>query len=72
MVFVAIAVVFMFFQSNDVSVVFDLVGEFGWISEWVSGHDEMDSKTDNTFDDPFSVRTLIFEVGWKILCRQKI
>ena len=58
---------FIFFQSNDVSVVFDVVREFGWISEWVSGHDERYAKTDNTFNDPFSVRALIFKVRWKIL-----
>ena len=53
------------------SVVLDVVREFGrefgWISKWVCGHDEMNSKTDNTFNDPFSVEVLIFEVEWKIL-----
>ena len=48
-------------------VVFNIVREFGWISKWVCGHDEMNSKADNTFNDPFCVGLLIFKVRWKIL-----
>ena len=42
------------------TIVLELVREFGWVSEWVCSHDEMCAKTDNTFNDPFSVGALIF------------
>ena len=68
MVLVSISMMLIFFQSNDVSVVFDVVREFAWISKWICGHDEMNAKTHLvTFNDPFSVGTLIFKVRWKIL-----
>ena len=41
-------------------------------SKWICGHDQMNSKTDNAFNDPFCVRTLIFEVRRKILRGKKI
>ena len=36
-------------------------------SRWICGHDKMNTKTDNTFNDPFSVGVLILKVRWKIL-----
>ena len=36
------------------------------------GHDEMNSKTGNAFNDPFCVGTLIFKVRWKILRSKKV
>ena len=67
MVLVAIGMTFIVFQTDDVTVILNVVREFGWVSKWVCSHDKMNTKTDNTFNDPFCVRTLIFEVGWKIL-----
>ena len=49
------------------TIVLDIVGQVRGFSKWVCGHDEMNAKTYNTFDDPFSVGALIFEVRWKIL-----
>ena len=48
-------------------VILNVVREFGWVSKWERSHDKINTKTDNTFNDPFCVRTLIFDVGWKIL-----
>ena len=62
MVLVTVCMILIFLQSNDIPVVFDIVREFRWISWWVCGHDEMNPKTDNTFNDPFCVGTLIFQV----------
>ena len=66
MVLVSISIILIFLQTNDVSVVLDIVREFGWISKWVCGHDKMNTKTDNTFNDPFCVGPLIFKVRLKI------
>ena len=62
MVLVTIIIMFMFFQTNDVLIVFYTIREFGWIPKWVCGHDEMSLKTDNSFNDPFGVGMLIFKV----------
>ena len=62
MVVVTFCSVLIFFQSNDVSAVFDVVRELAWFSKWISGHDEMNAKTYNTFNDPLSVGALIFKV----------
>ena len=67
MVLVAIGIMLIFFQTNDIAIVFNVVREFGWVSKWVCSHDKMNVKTYNTFNDPFRVGTLIFEVGWEIL-----
>ena len=40
--------------------------------KWVCGHDKMNTKADNTFNDTFRVGTLIFKVRWKILRGKKI
>ena len=40
-------------------------------SEWVCSHDKMNTKTDNTFNDPFCVRTLMFEGGMENLVKQE-
>ena len=66
MVFVVIVIMFIFFQTNDMTTVFNVVREFGWISKWVYSHHKINAKTDNAFNDLFGVRTLIFEVRWKI------
>ena len=42
---------------------FDIVREFGWISKWVCSHDKMNSKTDNTFNDPFCIRDCSLFIG---------
>ena len=62
MVLATTRMILIFFQSNDVSVVFNIVREFGWFSKWISGHDEMNAKTYNTFNDLLSVGALIFKV----------
>ena len=67
MVLVSIRMMFIFFQTNDVSVVFNIVRKVRAISKWVCGHDQMNSKADNAFNDPICVGTLILEVRWKIL-----
>ena len=66
MVLVMIIIIFIFSQTNDILIVFYAIREFGWIPKWVCGHNEMNSKTDNTFNDPFCIGKLIFKVGWKI------
>ena len=60
MILLAIIIIFIFFQTNDIAIVLNVVWEFGWVSKWVCGHDEMNAKTENTFNDPFCVRALIF------------
>ena len=32
----------------------------------------MNTKTDNTFDDPFGVRVLVFKVRWNIMRGKKV
>ena len=66
-ILVSIGMMFIFFQTNDVSVVFNIIREVRGVSKWVCSHDKMNSKTDNAFNDPFRVGTLILEVRWKIL-----
>ena len=66
MVLVTIIIMFIFFQTNDISIVFYIIREFWWIPEWVCGHDEMNCKTDNTLNDLFRIGTLVFKMGWKI------
>ena len=67
MVLVNFCSIFIFFQTNDISVVFNIVRKIRGVSKWVCGHDQMNSKADNAFNDPFCVGTLILEVRWKIL-----
>ena len=59
MIPVVIIMIFIFFQTNNKMIILDIVGEFGWISKWVCGHDKMNAKTDNMFNDPFGVWMLI-------------
>ena len=61
MVFVAIAMGLIFLQTNDIAVVLDIIGEFGWLSEWVCSHDEMQTKVHDAFNDPFRVWSLFFQ-----------
>ena len=67
MVVVNFCSIFIFLQTNDVSVVFNIIRKVRGVSKWVCGHDELNSKTDKVFNDPFRVGTLILEVRWKIL-----
>ena len=48
------------FLMQCVSVVLNIVRKVRGVSKWVCGHDQMNSKAHNTFNDPFCVRTLIF------------
>ena len=58
--------IFIFFQTNDKTIVFDIIGKFGFVSKGVCGDDKMNPKTDNSFNDPFCVGTLIFQLRGKI------
>ena len=66
MVLVAVCMMFIFFQTNNKTIILDIVREFGWVSKGVCGHDKMNPKTDNSFNDPFGVGTLIFQVRGEI------
>ena len=66
MILVAIIIILIFFQTNNKTIILDIVRELGWISKWVCGHDKMNPKTDNSFNDPFGVGTLIFQVRGEI------
>ena len=45
-----------------VSVIFYIVRELRGISKWACGHDEMNARADNAFNEPLSVGALIFKV----------
>ena len=62
MILVTVCMILIFFQTNDIAIILDIVGKFGWVSKGVCGHDKMNPKTDNAFNDPFGVGTLIFQV----------
>ena len=66
MILVHFRSILIFLQTNDKMIVFDIIRKFGWVSKWVSGHNKMNANTDNSFNDPFGVGTLIFQVRREI------
>ena len=72
MVLVSIRLIFIFFQTKNVSIVFYVIWKFWRISERVCCWKDTYLRIHDPFKYPLGVGTLISEMRWEIFCGEKI